>query len=98
MLTYLEAQLHPEKSSRSGDTAEASLPAAIVQSHQLRANVTSNHRIALAWIYSTENETYLHAGGSGGHSSYAFFHPQGDYAAVVLVNQHQGLASFADLL
>ena len=93
MLTYLEAQLHPEKL-----TAGGSLPRAIIASHHVWADLLRGHRIALAWAYSTDNGTYWHDGGCGGYCSYAFFHPEGDYAAVVLVNQHPGLASFADLL
>ncbi len=85
MLTYLDAQLHPEK-------AGGSLAAAISQTHKLRADVAASYGIALAWLYSVDNGTYWHNGATGGYSSYAFFHPKGDYAAIVLVNQ-PGLAS-----
>lgn len=99
MLTYLEGQLHPEKLLSPVDNpAAASLPAAVALSHRLQAEVTAGHRIALAWFYSTDDGAYRHNGGTGGYSSYAFFHPKADYAAIVLVNKAPGLASFADLL
>ncbi|MGA2146392.1 MAG: serine hydrolase [Bryobacteraceae bacterium] len=78
MITYLDAQLHPEKF----DT----LRAALEQSHQLQADVASGSRIALAWIYDADTGTYWHNGATGGYSAYAFFQPKGDYAAVVLAN------------
>ena len=40
----------------------------------------------LAWLHDAETGNYWHNGGTGGYSSYAFFNPQGDYAAVVLFN------------
>jgi CubicO group peptidase (beta-lactamase class C family) len=87
MLTYLEAQLHPEKA-----TGE-SLAAAISQTHKLRADLAESYWIALAWFYSVDNGTYWHNGATGAYSSYAFFHPKADYAAIVLVNQAAGLAT-----
>ena len=87
MLTYLEVQLHPE------ETSGGSLAAAISQTHKLRTDLAENYWIALAWFYSVDNGTYWHNGATGGYSSYAFFHPKADYAAIVLVNQAAGLAS-----
>ncbi len=78
MIAYLDAQLHPEKFG--------ALQAALVESHQLRADVESGSRIALAWIYDTDTGTYWHNGATGGYSAYAFFQPKGDFAAVVLAN------------
>src|SRR5579875_3808618 len=43
ILTYLEANLHPE-------TAGRSLSAALNLSHQIRADVGPNMRIAFAWL------------------------------------------------
>ena len=93
MLNYLEAQLHPEH--LSGD---ALLAPAIADSHRIREDVASRMRIALAWLWSDDNGTYWHNGGTGGYSSYTFFHPKGDYAAVILVNQSPGVTGLADLL
>jgi CubicO group peptidase (beta-lactamase class C family) len=90
MLTYLDAQLHPEKF----DT----LSAAIALSHQLHADAGPSGRIALAWAYNAGLGIYWHNGATSGFSSHAFFHPKGDYAAVVLVNNAPGILSFADQL
>ena len=78
MITYLDAQLHPEKFG--------ALRAALAQSHLLQADVASDSRIALAWIYDTDTGTYWHNGATGGYSAYAFFQPKGDFAVVVLAN------------
>jgi CubicO group peptidase (beta-lactamase class C family) len=99
MLTYLEAQLHPESiKGEGGSAAGATLAAAIRNQHELRVDAGPGMKIALAWLYDTDTGTYWHNGGTGGFSSYAFFNPQGDYAAVVLLNTTIGGpgGSFAD--
>ena len=56
-------------------------------------------RIALAWLDEPDSDTYWHNGATGGYSSYAFFSPKGDYAAVVLLNTTLGAnGSYADRL
>jgi D-alanyl-D-alanine-carboxypeptidase/D-alanyl-D-alanine-endopeptidase len=99
MLKYLEANLHPEHLNLTTATSTAAtLTAALIQSHQLRA-VGPSGKIALAWIFQSASGDYWHNGGTGGYSSYAFFNPKGDYAAVVLLNTTVGPnTSFADLL
>jgi len=93
MLTYLEAQLHPEKLSNP------KLAAALAETHELRADAAPGLRIGLVWLYETDTGTYWHNGATGGYSSYVFFNPKGDYAAVVLSNTSiGGSGSFADLL
>jgi CubicO group peptidase (beta-lactamase class C family) len=93
MLTFLEAQLHPEKLSNP------KLAAALAETHELRADAASGLRIGLVWLYETDTGTYWHNGATGGYSSYVFFNPKGDYAAVVLSNTSiGGSGSFADLL
>ena len=99
MLTYLEAQLHPESiRPEGGSAAGATLAAAIRNQHELRADAGPQMKIALAWLCDTDTGNYWHNGGTGGFSSYAFFSPQGDYAAVVLLNTTIGGpgGSFAD--
>lgn len=98
MLTYIEANLHPENLKRvAGTSPAATLPAALVQQHELRADVAPGMRIALAWLYIEDAGDYWHNGGTGGFSSYAFFNPKGDYAAVVLINTAPGdTGGFAD--
>jgi CubicO group peptidase (beta-lactamase class C family) len=84
MLTYLEAQLHPERSP--------AMVAALTESHKLRADAISGQRIALAWFYKQDSWIYHHSGGTVGYGSYAFFHPIEDYAAIVLMNIGPNLA------
>lgn len=91
MLTYLEAQLHPEKFP--------ALAAAIAQTHELRADAMPGMRIGLAWLYVNKGGFYWHNGGTGGFSSYAFFDPKNDCAGVVLFNTAlRPEGSFADVL
>jgi CubicO group peptidase (beta-lactamase class C family) len=89
MLTYLDAQLHPERTG--------GLSAAILESHQLRAEGPPGTWIALAWYYNLDTGAFEHNGATGGYTSYATFSPRGDYAAVVLLNT-LSFAGFADRL
>jgi CubicO group peptidase (beta-lactamase class C family) len=100
MLTYLEANLHPETLKPAGHSAAAkTLAAALTQQHELRADVNPGTRIALAWLFEAESGNYWHNGATGGYSAYAFFNPKADYAAVVLVNTTLvQSSSFADRL
>jgi CubicO group peptidase (beta-lactamase class C family) len=100
MLTYLEANLHPESLKQiPGGSPAATISAALVQQHELRADVAPGMRIALAWLYIEDSGDYWHNGGTGGFSSYSFFNPKGDYAAIVLLNTGPGdTGSFADRL
>jgi CubicO group peptidase (beta-lactamase class C family) len=77
MLTYLEAQLHPERTP---------FRAAVKQSQLLRARVAGSVSIAMAWVYNPDTGVYAHDGATGGFTSYSCFHPQRDFAAVVLMN------------
>jgi len=89
MLTYLEAQLHPEKSPFS---------AALVGSQRIRNYVGGNMSIALAWIYESDTGVYSHSGATGGFNSYACFDPRRDFAAVVLLNAYPATFPFTDVL
>jgi CubicO group peptidase (beta-lactamase class C family) len=82
MLTYLEAQLHPEKLPPSLNT----LRTALVDSHHLRADAEPGSQIALGWMYLPLPRVYWHNGSISGYTSYAFFGPLGDYAGVALFN------------
>lgn len=92
MLTYLQANLHPDRlAARLPSSADGrTLPAAFTLSHQLRAQAGPAMRIALAWLYDPATGDYLHDGATGGYSSFAFFNPKENYAAVVLVNTSIG--------
>jgi CubicO group peptidase (beta-lactamase class C family) len=94
MLTYLEAQLHPDTIKSSGTLASA-----LQMSHELRADAMPSMKIGLAWLFQTKTGIFWHNGATGGYSSYAFFNPKEDYAAVVLFNATiGGNGSFADRL
>jgi CubicO group peptidase (beta-lactamase class C family) len=98
MLKYLEANLHPETFKAAAGTG-TTLNAALAMQHQLRADSLPGMKIGLAWLFDTANGEYWHNGGTGGFSSYAFFNPHGDYAAVVLLNTTLGRnGSYADRL
>lgn len=90
LLTYLEANLHPEKSG--------SLVAALKESHRLRAEAPFSMQVALAWLYRGDSATYLHNGRTVGFSTFAFFNPKGDYAAVILLNNGSFLLNSLDLI
>jgi CubicO group peptidase (beta-lactamase class C family) len=78
MLTYLEANLQPEK--------YAGLCGPLRLSHQLRESAGHGIEIALAWMYAADSGTYRHGGATAGFSSEVFFNPRADCAAVVLLN------------
>jgi CubicO group peptidase (beta-lactamase class C family) len=83
MLTYLGANLHPDS--------------AVVASHRLRADIEPGVRIALAWMYSSDQGTYRHGGATAGYTADAFFNPKDDCAAIVLSNTGPGALFSADL-
>jgi serine-type D-Ala-D-Ala carboxypeptidase/endopeptidase len=91
MLTYLEANLHPESiKPAAGFPTAATLPAALIKSHEIEAEVSPGTHIALAWLYETETGNYRYNGATGGYSAYVLFNPKGDFAAVVLLNTAPG--------
>jgi hypothetical protein len=55
-------------------------------------------RIAFAWMFVPASATYWHNVVTGGYSSYAFFGPQHDYAAIVLMNNGPGGGGLTDRL
>jgi CubicO group peptidase (beta-lactamase class C family) len=93
MLTYLEAQLHPDRAPKG------TLGSALEMCHELRADALPGMKIGLAWLYVPEKGAFWHNGGTGGFSSYALFNPKEDYVVVVLYNTTIGAnGSFADRL
>jgi CubicO group peptidase (beta-lactamase class C family) len=104
MLTYLEAQLHPDRIPHPQAPAAVGSPsetlaAALEMCHQLRADALPGMKVGLAWLFQTKSGAFWHNGGTGGYSSYALFNPQEDYSVVVLFNTTIDQAgSFADRL
>ena len=93
MLTYLEAQLHPDI-VRSKET----LASALQMSHELRSDSMPGMKVGLAWLFETKTGIFWHNGATGGYSSYVFFNPKEDFAAVVLFNTTIGGSFDADRL
>jgi CubicO group peptidase (beta-lactamase class C family) len=92
MLTYLEAQLHPDRTA-------GTLPAALAMCHDLRSDMSPNMKIGLAWLFETETGNFWHNGATGAYSSYALFNPKEDFAVIVLFNATiNANGSFADTL
>ena len=100
MLTYLEANLHPESLKPvAGSPSAATLSAALRLALQPQSEVSPGMRIALGWLYQEETGNYWHNGATAAYSSYAFFNPKGDFAAVVLLNTSPGVnGSFVEVL
>jgi CubicO group peptidase (beta-lactamase class C family) len=100
MLTYLDAQLHPNHLPASTLAAPngKTLPAAIEQTHIVHAEVAPGTHIALNWFHIDDTGTYWHNGGTGGYTSYAAFNPQQDFAFIILNNVSPGENSLADIL
>ena len=100
MLTYLEAQLHPDhlpataRNSAEGKT----LAAAIAASHEIRGEVGYRSHIALNWFHDDTTGCFWHNGATGGYSAFALFSPERDFAVVVLGNTSPGSADFTDTL
>jgi serine-type D-Ala-D-Ala carboxypeptidase/endopeptidase len=100
MLTYLEAQLHPDGLPASAKTEPdgRTLAAAIGMTHEIRADVGGGMHIGLNWFRIDETGSYWHNGGTGGYSSYALFNPGKDFAVIVLSNTTVGPQSITDAL
>ncbi|MDQ3336598.1 MAG: beta-lactamase family protein [Myxococcota bacterium] len=95
MLTFLDAQLHPERVK--GRTPEAkTLPAAITASHEIRGEVGPGMHIALNWFRVDETGSYWHNGATGGYSSFAVFNRAKDFAVIVLCNRSIEDGTLAD--
>ena len=92
MLTWLEANLHPER------VHDETLSAAIVSSHQVRSRVNSEVDVALAWMFHPDSGVYEHAGSLLGFTADAFFNRKDDVAVVVLSNAGPGTVVSADVV
>jgi CubicO group peptidase (beta-lactamase class C family) len=100
MLTYLEAQLHPDKLARgvSATPEGKTLAAALAASHVVQGEAMPGMHIALNWIRVDESGSFWHNGGTGGYSACAIFNPDADFAVVVLLNSSPGERPFMDEL
>ncbi len=98
MLTYLEAQLHPEQLPRAARSAPAgkTLAAALAASHVVHGDAMAGMHIALAWFRHDATGGFWHDGATGGYSSFAAFVPDADLAVIVLSNTSVGDHPFVD--
>ncbi|MDQ2711097.1 MAG: beta-lactamase family protein [Acidobacteriota bacterium] len=90
MMTYLEANLHPEKYGL--------LAGALASSHLIREGAGGGAQIALGWLYYADSGSYQHGGATAGFTSYVFFNPPADCAAVVLMNSGPNTLLSPDLI
>jgi hypothetical protein len=88
MLTYLEAQLHPDHLPRavSATPEGKTLGAALAASHVMQGDVGPKLHIALNWVRFDESGNFCHDGATGGYSAFALFNPDADFAVVILSN------------
>lgn len=99
MLAFLVAYLHPETMEKRSLPAAATLPAAIRQTMQKQGELTSGMGVTSGWLLANETGNYWHNGATAAYSSYAFFNPTQDFAAVVLLNTSPGVnGSFVEIL
>ena len=85
LLTYLDANLHPERYATG--SFGATLPAAFGIDHQLRGNVKQNTEVAFSWLYDVESHSYQHDGTTPGYTAHVEFAPGEDRGIVVLYNR-----------
>src|ERR1035438_1077757 len=88
----------PALAANSDSSSRDSAASAGPKAHRPRAEGPPRTQICLAWFYTPGNRTWSHGGAKAGYTSFAFFNPRGDYAAVVLLNNGPDVASLADLL
>ena len=85
LLTYLDANLHPERYATG--SSGATLPAAFAIDHQLRGSVKQNTEVAFSWLYDVESHSYQHDGTTPGYTAHVEFAPDEDRGIVVLYNR-----------
>src|SRR5258708_1289873 len=99
MLTYLDANLHPEKyaAGQPGSSA-GSLPATIAMSHGPQADAPDvGGKIGLGWFIDPHPPHWIdHNGGTGGYGSFIRFCPEQDWGFVILYNRASPDLRFVD--
>jgi D-alanyl-D-alanine-carboxypeptidase/D-alanyl-D-alanine-endopeptidase len=85
LLTYLDANLHPDH--YAAGSSGATMLAAFAIDHQLRGNVKQNTEVAFSWLYDVESHTYEHGGTTPGYTAHVEFAPDEDRGIVVLYNR-----------
>jgi D-alanyl-D-alanine-carboxypeptidase/D-alanyl-D-alanine-endopeptidase len=98
MLTYLEANLHPEKyaTGAAPGSSTATLPAAIALDHEPQADTGPEGKIALAWMIDVKTDSFDSEGQSGAYGTVAIFNPTKDWAVIALYNRAGHFPRFVD--
>lgn len=92
MMTYVEAQLRPEK------VADTHLANALRLSQQPRARVGARARIGLAWFFDSDTDFVGHGGATIGHTAFAGYRRARDEGVVVLSSTGPSTAISADAI
>jgi CubicO group peptidase (beta-lactamase class C family) len=91
LLTYLEAQLHPERAP--------ALAEAIRTTHLVRPlDGPTGMKMALGWMYRPDKRVYMHGGATPGFLTATLFSVEDDCAAVVLRNDGREVSMAPDLV
>jgi CubicO group peptidase (beta-lactamase class C family) len=91
LLTYLQANLHPETLAvgAAPGSPSATLPAALMLDHRLHGDGPGMAKVAFAWWYSEQAGVYHHDGGAADYTAHVEFNPTKDRAIVVLYNRYE---------
>lgn len=98
ILTWLDAQLHPDALPGANAGPASTLPAAIKATHVPHADTTAGRKICLNWFWNPATNAFWHNGATDGYTSYAVFNPTYDFGVIVLYNHGTGSDGFADKL
>ena len=79
LLTYLDANLHPER--------YPTLAAALALDHRLEADTGPDSAVALAWLFDRKLGLFEHGGSTPGFTAHTEFMPARDCGIVVLYNR-----------
>ena len=92
MLTWLQANLHPEA------VQPATLSAAIVASHEMLGDIGAGRRIGFGWMSDPDTGGIWHGGATAAFTADAYFNRRDDVAVIVLSNTGPGAAVSADVI
>jgi serine-type D-Ala-D-Ala carboxypeptidase/endopeptidase len=97
MLTYLDANLHPEKYARdvAPGSPLATLPSAVTLVRKPPGE-PEGLNLPLAWGFDPKTRSFDHGGGTFGAGSYVAFYPERDLGIVALYNRGGPFPRFVD--